>query len=158
MAKKKAILAYADTSVFGGVFDPEFAHASLAFFELIRAGKFRLILSPQLDDEISRAPAPVQELYRAISMLAEAAEVKEAAFNLQQEYLDEGILPPRWDTDALHVAYATVSGCRLIISWNFRHIVNFRKIELYNAVNVRLGYPSIAIHSPREVIEDEEEI
>ena len=33
---------YADTSVFGGVYDKEFEEASRAFFELVRAAKFRL--------------------------------------------------------------------------------------------------------------------
>ena len=37
--------------------------------------------------------------------------------------------------DALHVAVATVSGCSVIVSWNFKHIVNYRKIPLYNAIN-----------------------
>jgi hypothetical protein len=55
------------------------------------------------------------------------------------------------------VAIATVSGCPLIVSWNFRHIVSFRRIPLYNAVNVIAGYGPTAIHSPREVVESEEE-
>ena len=33
------------------------------------------------------------------------------------------------------VALATVSKCSLIVSWNFKHIVHFEKIPLYNAVN-----------------------
>jgi len=42
------------------------------------------------------------------------------------------------------------------VSWNFKHIVNFRKIPLFNAVNVLKGYRQIAIHSPLEVINYEE--
>jgi len=44
----------------------------------------------------------------------------------------------------------------IIVSWNFRHIVNFRKIPLFNAVSVLKGYRQIAIHSPMEVISYEE--
>ncbi len=58
---------------------------------------------------------------------------------------------------ALHVAAATVSGCRAIVSWNFKHIVNFRRIPLYNGVNQMEGYGPIAIHTPLEVIFDEED-
>ena len=43
---------------------------------------------------------------------------------------------PRHSADALHVAQATVASCRVIVSWNFKHIVHFAKIPLYNAVNV----------------------
>ncbi len=47
---------------------------------------------------------------------------------------------------------ATVAGCRLIISWNFKHIVHFQKIPLYRAVNALKGYAEINIYSPPEVI------
>ena len=54
------------------------------------------------------------------------------------------------------MALATVSGCRLIVSWNFKHIVNFQKIPLYNGVNQASGYGPIGIHTPPEVIVDED--
>ena len=40
----------------------------------------------------------------------------------------------------MHVALATVANARMIVSWNFKHIVNFQKIPLYNAVNKLKGY------------------
>ena len=54
----------------------------------------------------------------------------------------------------MHVALATVAECRLIVSWNFRHIVHFDKIGLYNGVNMSLGYAMISIHAPPEVIDE----
>jgi len=45
----------------------------------------------------------------------------------------------------------------LIVSWNFKHIVHYEKIRLYNAVNALHGYASVEIRSPREVIDYEEE-
>lgn len=53
---------------------------------------------------------------------------------------------------------ATVLDCWTIVSWNFKHIVHARKIPLYNGVNRAQGYKEIAIHTPQEVIEYEEEI
>ena len=58
--------------------------------------------------------------------------------------------------DALHVAIATVSGCDIIVSWNFKHIVHYDKIALYNAVNRINGYKDIFINSPAEVIDYED--
>jgi hypothetical protein len=55
------------------------------------------------------------------------------------------------------VALATVVGCALIVSWNFRHIVHFEKVRLYNAVNVLHQRPELGIRSPAEVIEDDED-
>lgn len=89
-------------------------------------------------------------------MLAEITEISREALNLRQAYLDAKIVTQKSSDDALHVALATVSGCRLIVSWNFKHIVHFDKIPLYNAVNTVNGFPNIAIFSPLEVIRYED--
>ena len=60
--------------------------------------------------------------------------------------------------DALHVAVATVAGADLILSWNFKHIVNFSRIRGFNSVNVRMGYRAMTILSPKEVGDEEENI
>jgi hypothetical protein len=39
----------------------------------------------------------------------------------------------------------------LLVSWNFRHIVHYDKIRLFNAVHLELGYKPLYIYSPREV-------
>jgi len=40
----------------------------------------------------------------------------------------------------------------MIVSWNFKHIVQYDKIPLYNAVNTLQGYGNIGIFSPLEVV------
>jgi hypothetical protein len=45
-----------------------------------------------------------------------------------------------------------------VVSWNFRHIVHFQKIPLYNAVNILKGYDQIGVFSPLEVLSYEEGI
>jgi len=37
---------YADTSVFGGVFDDGFDQASQVFFQQVKEGRFQLVISP----------------------------------------------------------------------------------------------------------------
>lgn len=87
----------------------------------------------------------------------EIAGVSEDALGLRAAYLDARIVSPKWSDDALHVAIVTTSGCLLIVSWNFKHIVHFEKIPLYNAVNTLRGYSHIGIFSPLEVIRYESE-
>ncbi len=84
------------------------------------------------------------------------APVTPAARQLQQAYLDAGIVSTQYADDALHVAIATVSDCALIVSWNFKHIVHFRKIPRYNSINVVNGYRPLSIFSPLEVLDYEE--
>ena len=156
MQEMNTIRVYADTSVYGGVFDDEFAEASRAFFDAVRAQRFRLVVSAVVWDELERAPQPIRDLFGEFRSLAEIAEPGLQALALQQAYLDAGVVGPLWEADALHVALATVSGCRLIVSWNFKHIVNYRKIPMYNGVNQACGYAPLFIHTPQEVIDDNE--
>ena len=50
---------YADTSVFGGVFDEEFSRPSRLFFDLVHQGKFDLVLSEVVRRELAGAPDTV---------------------------------------------------------------------------------------------------
>ncbi len=153
----RPIRVYADTSVYGGVADEEFAGPSRTFFDQVRAGRFRLVISSLVRDEIANAPEPVQDLFEKLRQNGEATEITEEGIQLQQAYLDAGILSPKWELDALHVAIATVTQCRVIVSWNFKHIVNFQKIPLYNGINQASGYGVVAIHTPQEVVADEDQ-
>ncbi len=157
MEMRRTILAYADTSVFGGVFDDEFREPSKAFIDAITTGRFTLVTSELVRQEIAVAPQAVRRLFDDMLPLADIAAVTAETIQLQQAYLKAGIVSERFATDALHVALATVSGASMIVSWNFRHIVNFQKIPKYNAVNTLHGYNDIAIYSPLEVIGYEDE-
>ena len=147
---------YADTSIFGGAFDDEFSRASKLFFEEVHAGKFVLITSELVREEISAAPKKVQDFFESILPFCEIADIDAHALELQETYLKQQILSEKYSTDALHVALATAAGADMIISWNFKHIVHFQKIPLYNAVNQLKGHKPIDIYSPLEVIEDED--
>jgi hypothetical protein len=107
--------------------------------------------------EVLSAPQDVRDLFTEFLAVAEVAEISDEANRLQRASIDAGIVTERWLADALHVALATVAGCALIVIWNFRHIVNFQRIPMYNAVNTLQGYGNIAIFSPQEVIADEDE-
>ena len=149
---KRPVRIYVDTSVFGGAFDQEFREASRVFFGMARSGEFTLVISSTVSDELRDAPEPVRTFFRELGAYIEVAEIDSAALELQAAYLDAHVVGPRWDADALHVAVATVSGCQAVVSWNFKHIVNFRRIPLYNGVNMVHGFSAMAIHTPQEVV------
>ena len=151
------MLVYVDTSVFGGVFDREFEQASGAFFDRVRDGALEVAVSALVLSELERAPAAVNRLFSELEPLLVRVDIDEAAYALRGAYLDAHVVSAKWAADALHVATASVSGCRAIVSWNFKHIVNFRRIPLYNGVNQMQGYSPIAIHTPPEVVFDDEE-
>lgn len=149
---RRPIRVYADTSVFGGAFEPEFRKGSVMFFDQVREGHFRLIISALVEDEMAQAPQQVRDLFDEAAAAEGVTPVTPAAFELRDAYLAAGAVGAAQHADALHVAVATVSQCLFIVSWNFRHIVHYERIARYNAVNLESGYPPIGIFSPSEVI------
>jgi hypothetical protein len=143
---------YIDTFVIGGCFDPEFAEWSNGLIADFRNGIFQPLVSEVIAAEIADAPENVQAVYaELLSFRAETLTVGENALELADEYQRRAILSPNFYGDGLHIGLATVAQADLLVSWNFRHIVHFDKIRLFNAVNIEFGYNPLQIFSPREV-------
>jgi len=53
--------------------------------------------------------------------------------------------------DALHVAIAILTRQDVLVSWNFKHLVNQRRRAAIDALNISIGLPRIAILSPPEL-------
>ncbi len=105
------IRVYADTSVFGGVFDDEFKDETIAFFNLVKQGKFQLVISSVVSREIQPAPENVKQFFKEMITYAELVEITSSALQLRQAYIDGGVVTKKSMLDALHVALASVSGC-----------------------------------------------
>ena len=153
----RVLRVYADTSVFGGCFDDEFAEESTEFFAEIKAGRFVLVVSATVLAELQRAPQQVREVL--VTLPESAVEIVEAdpeVEHLRDAYVEAGILRPEHRSDAEHIASASVAEVDFVVSWNFKHIVQFEKIAGYQAVNLLNGYREIRIYSPKEVVAGEE--
>jgi hypothetical protein len=153
----KPLRVYADTSVFGGCFDAEFATESQRFFDLVRARRVTLLISEVVVRELAGAPARVGQL--VMSLPADAVvqlPLTRDVIDLRNAYLAAGVVDPEWSDDATHVAAATVARADAIVSWNFKHIVRIDKMRAYNQVNLQTGYGLLSIVSPQEVRFDEE--
>lgn len=143
---------YVDTSVIGGCFDPEFALWSNALFKDFELGRLQPVVSKVVFAEIASAPPDIREKYASlIAAGAEMLEDSEEAKELHELYVQRGILGPKYTNDMWHIALATAAAVDVLVSWNFKHIVRFDKIRLFNAASLELGYRSIEIRSPREV-------
>ena len=76
--------------------------------------------------------------------------------DLAEKDIQAGVLGPASASDALHVAMASVARADLVLSWNFKHIVNFSRIKGFNGVNVMNGCSAMTILSPLEVACDDQ--
>jgi hypothetical protein len=143
---------YVDTSVIGGCFDEEFAPWSKGLMEDFLRGIFKPVISEIVAAEIVPAPEQVRAQYAELLALEpQFAELTDEARQLAAFYEERRILPAKFSNDALHIALATVAEVDMLVSWNFKHIVRFDKIRLFNAVNRECGYKTLEIYSPREV-------
>ena len=149
----KKLRIYIDTSVIGGCFDEEFEYESNLLVEMAKDGKVVLLVSDELVAEIQYAPQKVQDkLFALPPECFERLDTTDEAVELHNAYLNAKILGRASESDALHVANATVAKADMIVSWNFKHIVHYDKIRGFNSVNMREGYGTIAIYSPKEVV------
>jgi len=63
------------------------------------------------------------------------------------------IVTKKYEDDCRHIALATVNKIDVLVSWNFKHIVNDQKILLFNAVNKILNYDEIIIKDPSDFLD-----
>jgi hypothetical protein len=106
------------------------------FFDEVRAGSFQLVVSPIVELEMREAPGKVQQLFIEMLPLAEGITVADEALQLQQAYLRAGMARSEWEADLLHVVLATVAGCVMIVSWNFKRRLTRKEYHLYQ---LRIG-------------------
>ncbi len=151
---------YLDTSVWSFPFHddaPERRDVTKEFFDQVRADRFDVYLSDLVVEELQAAP----ELRRT-QLLGLVREISPTAFQttlearqLTREFLAAGVVPARFQNDARHIAIALVNECDVVLSWNFKHIVNLKTRRLVNDTSRMLGYGEIEICTPREVLFDD---
>ena len=154
----KKIRVYVDTSVIGGCFDPEFEKWSNVLFKNFEDKILVPLTSAVVEKEIEFAPAEVQKKFEDfLKLKPEIIKLNKEIFEIRNAYLAKAILKPKFANDLLHIAIATYANADVLVSWNFKHIVRFDKILLYNSANIELGYRQIQIYSPMEVARNEKD-
>jgi len=135
----------------------EFEEGSLALFECFKSGSAVLVISDLTLTELELAPKTVRDVLLSVPIEnMEFLEFTEEANSLAETYLKEGVVSEKSRIDAQHIATATIGRSDVLVSWNFKHIVNLKRIYGYNSVNLRLGYPILEIRTPIEVLSYED--
>jgi predicted nucleic acid-binding protein len=144
---------YIDTSVVGGYFDDEFSSDTIPFFDRVINGEIIIIVSDLLDAELLRAPKFVKDLLSKIpSTYIEKVKLLPEASELADKYIDAKVVGKTSRADCQHIAIATLCKADVLVSWNFKHIVNLDRIRGYNGINFQFGYNMIEIRTPKEII------
>ena len=143
---------YIDTSVFGGNFDEEFSTDTIPFFDRVRNGEIMIIVSDILDAELLGAPDFVRQLLDSFSNeFIERVRLSKDASELADKYIEAKVEGKTSKADCQHIAIATVCHTVVLVSWNFKHIVNLDLIRGYNGINFQNGHQMIEIKTSKAI-------
>lgn len=145
--------------MFGGVFDEEFRESSIWLFDQVKRGEVVCLYSEIVENELVNAPSHVKTFFEEISReYLENLEIIPVANKLAGRYISENVVGITSIDDCLHIALATIYNADILISWNFKHIVNSGRIRGYNTVNLKSGYKELKIVSPKELLSNERRV
>ena len=157
----KKLKLYIETSTWNFIFAddaPEKKEITKTFFALTKKGSYEIYISEVVLREFDKAPSQKKDqLMELINQFAPAmVEMTQDAETLAQNYIKRKIVPEHKIEDALHIGVATVAELDAVVTWNYQHLANLRREELFQSVNLEFGYlKRIEIITPMEVIGDE---
>lgn len=144
---------YLDTSVLSAYYDDRLIDRKIETEQFWnRLNLFEVSTSEITRKELSLTSKP--ELRSQLLKLLEQTAVVSITPEmnaLAQNYVDAGIFTPMMQNDALHVAAAVITRQDVLLSWNFKHLVNRRRRALVNQLNISQNLPTIEILAPPEV-------
>jgi hypothetical protein len=150
---------YIDTSVIGGCFDEEFEEWSNRLFDAFILGSKVAVLSDLTSDELARAPEYIRKRIDDIPIQNREILLRNSETEfLAEKYIEFKVISEKFFDDATHIALSTVNNVDVLVSWNFKHMVNLTRILKYNSINLMFGYKALEIRNPKEILDNEEEI
>ncbi len=145
---------YVDGCAIGGLFN-QYAEQTRPFWKAVQNRKISIIVSDVLKNEVERDPQCVRDFFVSLpeSQIERVVSTDESD-TLAERYIAENVVGPTCLDDCKHIALATLAHASVLVSWNFKHLVNKTRIDGYNGVNLKLGYVQVDIRTPIEVIHD----
>lgn len=157
------MIVYLDTSIPSFVLKTKIPDKKKATERLLKAIKTKRItayISTVVIRELEKTTnqQKKKELMKVLNSFPyHLIELNEKIESLAQKYLASGIIPAKYQDDALHIAAAVVTSVPVIVSWNLRHMVNIFVKRKVNSINIAEGYPQVDLITPWEIIPPDEE-
>ena len=154
----KKLKLYIETSTWNFVFAedaPEKMAITKEFFNLVAKGAYEIYASEVVIAEVNRASADIKA--KLIGLINKhkpvMLDLTQDAERLADTYMERRIIPEKKVEDGLHVAIATLEELDAVVRWNYQHLANLRKSELFYSVNLSRGFhKKVEIITPWEVV------
>ena len=160
--KERRIKVYLDTSVISYLDQqdtPEKMQETREAWGLIKAGRYEIFIS----DVVLRELNDCKEETKRKMLFSHLSEIKynlitvdESTVALAEKIIDNGVLKKKNLDDCQHISAAILSNCDIIISWNFKHIVNVKTIRGIKVITTVEGYKDLLIYPPSALLSEEE--
>ena len=144
---------YLDTSVISHLEQedvPEKMEQTRKLWKILQTGKYDVIISDLVLAEINECKEPKKSILKQYLAQINYKRVKitEEAEEIAEEIIEEGILHQKSFDDCLHIASAIINDCNIIVSWNFKHMVNVDTINGIRRITFANRYNNIDIYAP----------
>jgi predicted nucleic acid-binding protein len=149
----KKLKIYLDTSVISYLDQqdaPERMAETHSLWKKIKSDKYHIVTSSVMTRELSKCEENKKKtLFNYLSQIEFAeVEINDEIEKIAAKIIDCGVLSQKSFDDCLHIAAAIFTECDLIVSWNFKHIVNIKTIEGVRYVSALSGHRAISIYDP----------
>lgn len=155
----KRLKVYLDTSVVSYLYQedaPEKMQDTLSLWKLFKQGVYEVYVSDIVFKEIDRCSE--EKLNILLDYLGQIeyheVETNSDTIELAGRFIDLGILKKKSFDDCQHIAAAILAGCDVIISWNFKHIVNVKTVKGVKVITTLEGYKDLLIYPPSVLLEE----
>ena len=156
----RKLKVYLDTSVISYLEQddaPEKMADTRAVWEALKRGDYDIFVSQVVLKELNDCKDPrKKELFfkhlREINF--SVVEITEGTIALAEKFIDFGILKQKSLDDCQHIAAAILNDCDIIISWNFKHIVNVRTIRGIKVITTMQGRKDLLIYPLTVLLEE----
>ena len=160
----KKLKIYLDTSAIGYLDEqtsPKEMDEMKALWEDIKRGKYEVYLSQITLEEIyaNQNKDKVKVLTNYLSEIEYAIiEINDEIRNIADLVRkNELLIADRERNDRLHIGAAVVYGCNLLVSLNFKHLVNVKTVKGVRSIAVLGGYESVDIVPPIMLLSEGDE-
>jgi len=161
----KKLKLYLDTSAIGYLDEqsnPKEMNDMLILWDQIKQGRYDAIVSQVTLGELSSNlnTDKVRVLFEFLSEISYATvdvdvEVKKVAALVKTNGL---LISDKCEADRLHIGCAVAHDCDVLVSFNFKHLVNVQTIKGVRAISNLCGYGNIDIMPAAMLIEKGEDL
>ena len=77
---------------------------------------------------------------------------KQEVLDLSNKYIEAGAISANYSEDSYHIAIAVINDIDILLSWNFRHMVQRKTKDIVNMINTLNRLNHIEIITPAELL------